>query len=94
MKSSILFLGLLLSLHAALAQPAGQQQRGGDGPRKPPAEALQACQSLKAGAACKFTGPHGAMTGSCFAPEGKPLACRPEGGAARPPGAPASAAKR
>ena len=54
------------------AQPAGGNA--------PPAEALEACKTLASGAACKSNGPQGAYQGSCWAPEGKPLACKPAGG--------------
>lgn len=66
---------LALSACSALwAQPAD----GKGGPRKPQPEALAACKSLGSGDACGFTSPHGAVTGSCWAPEGKPLACKPK----------------
>jgi hypothetical protein len=74
---------LTLTALSVQAQPAG-----GDGPRKPPAEALAACKALASGQECSFTAPHGAVKGLCWAPEGKPLACRPEGAPA--PGAGAS----
>jgi hypothetical protein len=71
--------GLLVALLCAsgwvLAQPAGGQ----GGPRKPPQEALDACKSLRAGDACSFSDAKGTTEGSCWAPEDKPLACRPEG---------------
>jgi hypothetical protein len=57
---------------------SAQKQEGEH--RQPPAEALAACKALTSGAACSFTGPHRSVTGSCFAREGKPLACRPKGG--------------
>ena len=64
----------------ALAQPSGQPS-GQEPPRQgPPAESLAACKTLTSGAACSFTSPRGAETGTCFAPEGKPLACRPARG--------------
>lgn len=70
-------LALALCSASALAQPTP-----GDGPRadrpRPPAEALAACKTLKAGDACSFTGDRGAESGSCWAPEGLPLACRPK----------------
>jgi hypothetical protein len=51
----------------------GEQRRG------PPPEALKACEAMKAGDACSFTGPPGKMEGSCFTPGStKPLACRPK----------------
>ena len=59
----------------AVAQPdQGERRRG------PPAEAIAACKSLAAGAACSFNGERGMMKGSCWAPEGKPLACKPSDG--------------
>ena len=71
-----------LALAAGLlcAQPAGGEHR------KPPPEALDACKALKSGQDCSFTAPRGAVKGSCFAPEGKPLACKPKDapGGARP----------
>ncbi|MCK9260615.1 MAG: hypothetical protein RBT39_12675 [Azoarcus sp.] len=62
------FSGLLLA-QAAIAQQGG--------PRKPPQEALDACKSLSNGADCSFNAPSGTVSGTCAAPEGKPLACRP-----------------
>ena len=68
------------------ARPQGKPQAGQGGEQQgepkehrhgPPPEALQACKSLAAGAACGFTGQRGAMKGQCWAPQGKPLACRP-----------------
>jgi hypothetical protein len=56
--------------------------------RGPPPEALAACKSLSNGAACKFTSPRGAETGTCGAPEGKPLACRPAHGPGQDKGPP------
>lgn len=81
-RVSLALCGLLLATGAALAQqnppPAGDKGPPGGGP---PPEALAACKSLASGAACTMTTPHGTLTGTCGAPEGKPLACRP----ARPP---------
>lgn len=54
-----------------------QTADGAGGPRKPPPEALAACKTLSSGQACGFTAPHGAVKGTCWAPEGKPLACKP-----------------
>lgn len=71
-RHAALALASLVSL-AAWAQPAAPQGRSG-----PPAEAIAACQDLKAGNECAFTAPRGKVTGSCWAPEGKPLACRPK----------------
>lgn len=71
-----------LSVLAALSLSSGlglaQPPEGGDQPRKPPQEALDACKSLSAGDACSFTSPRGDVKGSCWAPEGKALACKPK----------------
>jgi hypothetical protein len=70
---------------AALAQPAGN-----GGAPTPPAESLAACKSLSAGQACSFTGARGAVSGTCFAPQGRELACRPSNAPPPPGGAAAS----
>ena len=49
-----------------------------DRPPPPPAEAFAACKAVPAGAACSFSAPQGVVIGSCWAPEGKPLACKPK----------------
>ena len=49
-----------------------------DRPPPPPAEAFAACKAAPAGAACSFSAPQGMVSGSCWAPEGKPLACKPK----------------
>lgn len=66
-----------LSCSVLLAQTA-QQGQGGAGQGKPPAEAVQACKSLVSGQDCSFTTSKGSRTGTCWAPEGKPLACKPK----------------
>lgn len=72
-----LWLACAAVAHAQQQPPQGKEGAEGDEHRKPPAEALAACKSLAAGSACNFTSPRGAETGTCGAPEGKPLACRP-----------------
>lgn len=62
----------LLVSSVAMAQP-----KPGEGP---PAEALAACKTAKASASCSFSSPQGTVSGSCQAPEGRPLACVPAGG--------------
>ena len=57
---------------------SAQTANGAGGPRKPPAEALDACKSLTSGQECSFSSPHGTVKGTCWAPEGKPLACKPK----------------
>ena len=84
MKST-LFLSLLLAAAGAIAQPPngpppGREHRG------PPPEALAACKTAKAGADCSFTQDGGRTTqGSCWAPEGRLLACRPKDAPPPPP---------
>lgn len=68
---AVLLAGLFFSASLLSAQPADGQGR------KPPPEALDACKAAKAGQGCNFTSPKGTVNGTCFAPEGKPLACRP-----------------
>lgn len=68
-RLSILLLVSLLCVGTARAQQAPN--------RMPPLEALQACQKKSAAQECEFTSPHGKVQGQCLAPEGKPLACRP-----------------
>jgi hypothetical protein len=76
----------------ATAQP--KEQGGADGPRRgPPPEALAACKSLAAGAACSVTLGSNTLKGSCWAPEGKPLACRPAGSPAPDGAKPAAGSK-
>jgi len=69
-----LFTGVLTACCALSAQPTD----GTGGPRKPPAEALDACKSVSSGKECSFSSPQGKVTGTCWAPEGKPLACKPK----------------
>ena len=59
----------------------GGSDRGPPGGGKKPTEAmLKACTAKKADDACSAEGPDGkAVAGSCFAPAGRPLACRPAG---------------
>lgn len=62
---------LALTSLPASAQPK-HSHRG-----SPPAEALAACQASSAGDQCSFSGRRGSVSGSCWAPANKPLACRP-----------------
>ncbi len=69
-------IALALASGAAMAQPkSGEAPPSGRG--GPPAEALAACKSLKASDACSFTADKGVASGTCEAPQGRPLACRP-----------------
>ena len=75
--------GTLLGVMGAVALAA--QDRPGQG--GPPPEMLQACVGKSAGMACSVTGSQDQITGVCFAPQGRPLACRPDG---MPPQVPAT----
>jgi hypothetical protein len=71
---TVVLAALTIAAGSAVAQtPDGEHHH-----HPPPPEALAACKSLSSGQECSFTSPHGAMTGTCWAPEGKPLACRPK----------------
>jgi hypothetical protein len=72
--ATAIFSGALTACCGLAAQPAA----GNSGPRKPPPEALESCKALSSGQACSFTAPHGTVSGTCWAPEGKPLACKPK----------------
>ena len=81
----VVALGCLLGVFGASAQPAyaghgGNTTEGAEAGqhRGPPPEALAACKSLASGAECGFTAPRGNVKGTCWAPEGRPLACRPK----------------
>ena len=60
------------------AQVAMSQPPNDVGPHpRPPPEAIDACKSLSSGTQCSFSNDRGTVTGTCWAPEGKPLACKP-----------------
>jgi hypothetical protein len=83
----VISLSLGTAVLTACCGLSAQNTDGNGAPPKPPAEALTACKSLSSGKECNFTSPHGAVTGTCWAPEGKPLACKPKeapGGGAAP----------
>ena len=69
----------VLSAQGQQSQPSQPAHEAHQVPehRGPPLEALAACKSATQGAACNFNSPHGTEAGTCVAPEGKPLACRP-----------------
>mgnify|MGYP000538265264 FL=1 len=89
-----LLCALAFASSALFAQPSGAPPAGGsqqqrpDEHRGPPPQALDACKALKSGQDCSFTSPHGTVKGSCFAPKGRPLACRPKDGPNGPSAAP------
>jgi hypothetical protein len=68
------FAGTLTACGLLFAQTAT-----GNGPSPtPPAEALDACKTLARAQACNFTSHRGTVQGTCWAPEGKPLGCKPK----------------
>jgi hypothetical protein len=75
--------------------PGGASTRSdADRPRGgPPPEALAACSTLKPGQDCSFRGRERDLKGTCWAPQGKPLACRPGNGAGGSREAPANATR-
>lgn len=77
-NKTVIELGVLAALALSSGMLSAQQPDGQQGPRQPPQEALDACKSISAGQVCSFNSPHGTVKGSCWAPEGKPLACRPK----------------
>ncbi len=68
-----LVMGFQLMCGNVFAQPSSDSH-----PRRPPPEAIEACKSLASGQECGFKSPDGNITGLCWAPEGKPLACKPK----------------
>lgn len=82
--SIAIFSGALVVSCTLFAQPAD----GNGGPPKPPAEALASCKTMSSGQECSFTTPQGSVKGTCWAPEGKPLACKPKDAPTGNPGAP------
>lgn len=81
--ATLAFAGTLAGCGALCAQPVGNGP-----PHPPPAEALQACKNLTSGQMCNFVSQRGTVQGTCWAPEGKALACKPKdasmGGAPAP----------
>ena len=50
------------------------------GRRGPPPEAIEACGGQSEGASCSFTGRNAEqLSGVCFAPQDRDLACKPDG---------------
>ena len=72
---------LLMHLWAASAAAQAPDKPGADAPRRgPPPEAIESCKSLASGAACSVNLGSKTIKGTCWAPEGKPLACKPANG--------------
>ncbi|WP_321325327.1 YHYH protein [uncultured Parasphingorhabdus sp.] len=76
----------LVMLGAVQINAQSGPDRGPPGGGQKPSEAmLKACSAKQADDPCSTEGPEGKeVAGSCFAPAGMPLACRPSGGAMGP----------
>ncbi len=93
LTDGLLLVTLTCLAAAAYAQQAPAKPHGGSPTdHRPPAEALAACSSKQAEQACSFRGHEREISGTCWAPQGKPLACRPNDKPQAPP--PATTAKR
>lgn len=84
----VLGLNICAGALTACCALSAQTADGKGGARKPPAEALEACKSLSSGQECSFSSPQGTIKGTCWAPEGKPLACKPKDAPTGHPSAP------
>jgi hypothetical protein len=70
----------VLSQFTALAHAEDGQRGQNNGRRGPPQVAIDACSSGVAGDSCSFAGrDSNEMSGTCFAPQERELACKPEG---------------
>jgi hypothetical protein len=87
-NKTIIQLGVLAVLALSSGIVSAQQAQVQEGSGKPPPEAIETCKSLSAGQECSFSSPHGTVKGSCWAPEGKPLACKPKDAPPSNPNAP------
>lgn len=82
-RATVVAVALVAASLGAVAQ--SQDERGPPPGGGPPSEAFKACATLSAGAACSFTGRGQQLSGTCFAPPGRMLACRPTRGPGGPP---------
>jgi len=76
-NKTLIQISLMAALSCSSSLLIAQPAEGQGGPRRPPQEALDACKSLSAGQECSFADSQGSIKGSCWAPEGRPLACKP-----------------
>lgn len=73
-RTSVMCLSLAATGSQVLANERPEGRRG------PPPEAIEACENLNEGDACSFSGrDNSEMSGVCFAPSDRELACKPEG---------------
>jgi hypothetical protein len=78
LKTSLVAIALFGLSNAALAGHHGDdksKKRHG-----PPPQAIEACNGLSDGAACKFEGRHGELEGTCMVPHESEdvMACKPK----------------
>ncbi|MEL7447867.1 MAG: hypothetical protein AAFN78_01580 [Pseudomonadota bacterium] len=82
-NASVLLAALLVTgiAHADPGSGQGEDSGNREGERRgPPRVAVEACASAVQGDACSFEGRRGeSLQGTCWAPQDKPLACKPEG---------------
>lgn len=72
---------LLVSVAEGYAEGKGAGRGGRGGRRRPPREAIQACENKAVDEACSFTLPVKMVEGSCFRRnEDRPPVCRPSMG--------------
>lgn len=76
-------LALFLAV-ATITMIAPPSLRAGEGPRRPPPAAFDACSGKSAGEACQVALPDRTVDGTCAATPDGALACRPD----HPPGPP------
>ncbi len=71
--------GMILLGSIAVKAEENSISQGGGRERRPPREALEACQGKASGTACEFKGrSEGQVKGTCWSPEESlPLACKP-----------------
>jgi hypothetical protein len=76
--TALLAATLLCATGARADGPPGGGSGSGHHRGPPPPEALAACEKKASGAACSFTHDGHERTGVCWAPEDRPLACKPD----------------
>ena len=75
---------VLLGGERHTAEPSLYLAQSGPGGKRPPREAMDACEGKTSGAACSFESREGGVTGTCRTPDGDaPAACVPEGAGSR-----------
>ena len=71
---------VLLGAERHTAGPSLYLAQSGPGGKRPPREAMDACEGKASGAACSFESREGNISGTCRAPDNNaPAACVPRG---------------